>query len=50
MFYTIKSTIGYLPKSAWNKINYVNFCKLAQITRKMDNFGQVMFPFDIKLK
>ena len=26
-----------------------NFCKLAQITKKNDNFGHVEFRFDIKL-
>ena len=57
VFYTIKIVIGYLPKLAWNKISYVNFCKLAQITKKNDNFEQVVPPFsvislhfDIKLK
>ena len=50
LFHTIKTAIGYPPELAWNKISYVNFCKLTQITKKSDNFGQVMPPFDIKLK
>ena len=40
-FNTIKTTIDYPPKS--------KFCKLAQITKKLLNFGQVLPPFDIKL-
>ena len=28
------------PKLASGKINWVNFCKLAQITNKFDNFRQ----------
>ena len=34
VFHNIKTTIGYPPKLAWNKIRYVNFCKLAQIREK----------------
>ena len=30
----IKIVIGYPPKLALNKVSYVNFCKLAQITKK----------------
>ena len=29
IFHTIKTAIGYPPKSAWDKISYVNFCKLT---------------------
>ena len=47
VFHTIKTAIGHPPKSAWNKISYVNFRKLAQIAKKIDDFGP---PFDIKLK
>ena len=32
---TIKSAIGYLLKLALDKISYVNFFKLAQITQKL---------------
>ena len=35
MFHIIKTTIVYPPKLAWNKVSYVNFCKLAQITKKL---------------
>ena len=49
VFHTMKWEVGYSPKSTWNKISHVNFCKLAQITKKKDNFGQVVPPFDIKL-
>ena len=31
---TIKTAIGYPPKLALDKISYVSFCKLAQITKK----------------
>ena len=34
VFDIIKTAIGYPPQFAWNKIIYVNFCKLAQITKK----------------
>ena len=37
------------PKSSLGKNDYVNFCKLAQFTKKVDNFRQVVPPFDIKL-
>ena len=30
----IKIVIGYPPKLALNKVSYVNFCKLVQITKK----------------
>ena len=50
VFPTIKTTIDYSPESACNKIGYINFCKLTQITKKNDNFGQVVPPFDMKLK
>ena len=35
VFHTIKIAIGSTLKSAWNKISYVNFCKLAQVTKKL---------------
>ena len=52
VFHTNKTDISNPPKLAWNKISYVNSCKLTQITNyeKIDNFGQVMSPFDIKFK
>ena len=31
---TIKIAIDYPPKLALDKISYVSFCKLAQITKK----------------
>ena len=34
MFHTIKAAIDYPPKLALDKVSYVNFCKLAQITKK----------------
>ena len=48
IFHTIKT--GIPPGSAWNKISDVNFCKLAQITKKMIIPGQLVHSFDIKLK
>ena len=44
VFHTIETTIGYPPKLAWNKISYVNFCKLAQITKKMIISGSFCLP------
>ena len=49
VLHAIKTAIDYPPESTWNKIGYVNFCKLTQI-KEIDNFGQVVLPFDIKLK
>ena len=34
-FNNIKTAIGYPPKLALRKISYINFCKLAQIAKKM---------------
>ena len=39
-----------LPKLALGKISRVNFCKVAQIKEKVDNFSQGVPPFDIKFK
>ena len=39
VFHTIKTAISYPPESAWNKISYVNFCKLTQITKKLISAG-----------
>ena len=36
-------------KLALDKISYLNFRKLAQITKKIDNIRQGVPPFDIKL-
>ena len=44
VFNAIKPAIGYPPESAWNKISYVNFCKLAQITKKMIIPGRFYLP------
>ena len=38
------------PNWTLSKISHANFCKLAQITKKVDNFRQGVPPFDIKLK
>ena len=46
----IKTAMGYPLKSVFGKISYVNLCKLAQITKKNDTFGQIVPLFDIKLK
>ena len=46
---TFKTAISYPPKLALVKISYVNFCKLANYKR-IDNFEQVVPPFDINLK
>ena len=50
VFHAIKTAIGCPTKSAWNKIRYVSFCKLGQITKKLIIWGQVVPPIDIKLK
>ena len=56
VFDTIKTAILCIfawkspPKSALGKISYVNFSKMAQITKKFDNFKQVVPPIDIKLE
>ena len=42
VFHTIESAIGYPPKLAWNRITYVNFCKLAQITIKLIILGLLL--------
>ena len=44
VFDIIKTAIGYPPQFAWNKIIYVNFCKLAQITKKMTISGRLYLP------
>ena len=36
---TIKTAIDYPPKLALGQFSYVNCFKLAQITKKIDNFG-----------
>ena len=48
-FYTFLSGKS-LPKLALGKISRVNFCKVAQIKEKVDNFSQGVPPFDIKFK
>ena len=44
VFYTIKTAIGSPPKSAWNTISYGNFCKLAQISKKVRILGSLCLP------
>ena len=44
VFHIIKTAIGYPPKSAWNKINFVNFYKLAQIVKKLIISGSLCLP------
>ena len=46
---TIKTANGYPPDFDLDKIICVNFCKLAQITKKLIIFGQVVLLFDIHL-
>ena len=41
VFHTIKTAIGYPPELTWNNIRYVIICKVAQVTKKIDNFGKV---------
>ena len=43
VFHTIKTAFGYPLKPARNKISYVSFCKLAQITKKMIILGMLYF-------
>ena len=38
-----------IAKSTLGKIGSINICKLAQITKKVDNLRQGVPPFDIKL-
>ena len=46
-----KDFFGKIPiKLTLGKISYVNFCKLTQITKKVDNLMQGVPPIDIKLK
>ena len=45
VFHTIKATISYPPKLAWNKIRYVIVCKLRQITKKLIILGRLRLPF-----
>ena len=40
---SIKTAIGYPPKLASDKTSYVNFFKLAQITKKMIISGMLCF-------
>ena len=44
VFHTTKTAISYPPKSTWNKISYVNFCKLAQITKKLITLVKLCLP------
>ena len=37
---TFKTAISYPPKLALVKISYVNFCKLAQITKELIILGR----------
>ena len=47
-FINIETAISYSPESALCKLSYVIFRKLAQITKKIDMFRQVVLRFDIK--
>ena len=40
----IETAIGYLPDLALDKISYVNFYKLAQITKKLIISGRLCLP------
>ena len=42
--HTIKMEIGYPPELAWNRISYVNFFKLTQITKKLIISGRLCLP------
>ena len=46
---TIKTAIGYLLKLALDKISYVNFFKLAQITKKWILLGRLCFSLTLIL-
>ena len=39
----IKTAINYPPKLAMDKVSYVNFSKLAQITKNMIILGRLLF-------
>ena len=43
MFHTIKTAVGYPPKSASKKISYLNFCKLTQIRKNIIS-GRLYLP------
>ena len=43
-FNNIKTAIGYPSELALCKISCVNFCKLAQITKKLIILGRLCLP------
>ena len=49
VFHTIKTAIRYPPESAWNKISYVSFCKLTQITKKVTISCRLCLPLTYNL-
>ena len=47
---TIKTANGYPPEFALDKISCVNFCKLAQITKKLIISGRLCFSLTYTLR
>ena len=47
---TIKNANGYPPEFALDKISRVNFCKLAQITKKLIISGRLCFSLTYTLR
>ena len=41
VYNTIKTASGYPPELAWDKISYVNVCKLIQIMKKLIILGRL---------
>ena len=41
VFHAIETASGYPIKSAWDKISYVNFCKLAHFTKQLIILGRL---------
>ena len=44
VFCAIKTAVDYPTKLAWNKIIFVNLCKLGQITKKLIILGTLCLP------
>ena len=44
VFHTIKTAIDYPLKSPLNKISYVRFCKLTQVTKNFKIYSSLCLP------
>ena len=43
-FHNSETPVGYPPKLTLHKISYINFCKLAQLMKKLIILGRLCFP------